>query len=372
MKGMRVLFCCLPAHGHLYPMLPLAASFKDAGHDVRFGTGPTFVPLVEDLGYPADPVGLSIDEASRLAAQRHPTIPPGPELGLIAFAEVAAAATTADLLPLLERTRPDLVVYEETQFGGAVAARLAGIPAVGHALGRQMDHAMYRAGLSLITPLWTASGPMPDFFAENAYLDICPPSLRDPAAAAPARRLSLRPVSTVAPGDGLPAWVTERSRPLVYLTLGTYVYQEVNSLRAAALGLSRLDVDVLVTVGPDGDPAAIGPLPPRSGSSGTCPRTCCCRTSTSWSTTAAAAQCSARWPKVARSSRCRRGRTSSPTPSSLSAAVPGWRCNRPTSPPTRSTSRPGRSSTTRVSGPLLSTFSRRSRRCRHRLTWCAS
>ncbi len=258
---MRVFFCCLPAAGHLFPMVPLATSFKDSGHDVRFGTGPTFVPLVKELGFAADPVGISIAEASRLAAERYPAIRPGPELGLIAFAEVAAEATTADLVPLLERTKPDLVVYEETQFGGAVAARLAGIRAVGHALSRQMDHARYKAGLSYIAPLWTSAEPMPDFFAENAYLDICPPSLRDPAAAEPARRLSLRPVSMVAPGNGLPAWVVQQSRPLVYLTLGTYVYQAVDSLRAAALGLSRLDVDVLVTVGPDGDPASVGPLP---------------------------------------------------------------------------------------------------------------
>jgi UDP:flavonoid glycosyltransferase YjiC (YdhE family) len=35
----------------------------------------------------------------------------------------------------------------------------------------------------------------------------------------------------------------------------------VDALRAAATGLGTLDVDVLVTVGPDGDPDALGPLP---------------------------------------------------------------------------------------------------------------
>ena len=73
--------------------------------------------------------------------------------------------------------------------------------------------------------------------------------------------MSLRPVSMTEPGDGLPAWVTRRARPLVYLTLGTYVYEAVDSLRAAALGLSRLDVDVLVTVGPEGDPRRLAGLP---------------------------------------------------------------------------------------------------------------
>jgi UDP:flavonoid glycosyltransferase YjiC (YdhE family) len=39
------------------------------------------------------------------------------------------------------------------------------------------------------------------------------------------------------------------------------VFGHVDSLRAAVAGLGALDVDTLVTVGPDGDPAALGPLP---------------------------------------------------------------------------------------------------------------
>jgi MGT family glycosyltransferase len=63
-------------------------------------------------------------------------------------------------------------------------------------------------------------------------------------------------------GDVVPNWVTkDRSRPLVYVTLGTYVSGNVGSLRAAAAGVGELDVDVLVTVGPDGDSSALGPLP---------------------------------------------------------------------------------------------------------------
>jgi UDP:flavonoid glycosyltransferase YjiC (YdhE family) len=256
---MRVLFCCLPAHGHLYPLLPLATALRDVGHDVRFGTGAGFVDRVRGLGFPAEAVGTSIPEAARLAAERYPGRP-GPELGLIAFVEIAAAATVADLRPVLAERKPDLVVYEETQFGAAVAARQAGLPAVCHSLSRQLPDARYQAGRRLLAPLWT-EGPVPDFFHENPYLDICPPSLRDPTAAEPWRRLSLRPVSMTEPGDGVPEWVTRRTRPLAYLTLGTYVFGAVDALRAAALGLSRLDLDVLVTVGPEGDPARLAGLP---------------------------------------------------------------------------------------------------------------
>jgi MGT family glycosyltransferase len=74
--------------------------------------------------------------------------------------------------------------------------------------------------------------------------------------------MPLRAVTLVGPGDAPPAWVAAaRSRPLVYLTLGTYVHGHVESLRAAVAGLGTLEVDALVTVGPEGDPAALGPLP---------------------------------------------------------------------------------------------------------------
>jgi UDP:flavonoid glycosyltransferase YjiC (YdhE family) len=60
----------------------------------------------------------------------------------------------------------------------------------------------------------------------------------------------------------VPDWVTaERSRPLVYLTLGTYVHGHLDSLRAAMDGVAMLPVDALLTVGPEGDPASLEPAP---------------------------------------------------------------------------------------------------------------
>jgi UDP:flavonoid glycosyltransferase YjiC (YdhE family) len=100
-----------------------------------------------------------------------------------------------------------------------------------------------------------------DPFVDNPLLDISPPSLRDAGLAEPAERISERPVSWAEPGDGVPGWVTRRrERPLAYLTLGTVVFGAVESLRSAVNGLAALDIDVLVTVGPQGDPAALGPV----------------------------------------------------------------------------------------------------------------
>ncbi len=64
-----------------------------------------------------------------------------------------------------------------------------------------------------------------------------------------------RPSATTA------GWLSApRQRPRVYVTLGTVSFGAVEVLRRALIDLSSLDVDVLVTVGPDGDPAALGEL----------------------------------------------------------------------------------------------------------------
>jgi UDP:flavonoid glycosyltransferase YjiC (YdhE family) len=61
---------------------------------------------------------------------------------------------------------------------------------------------------------------------------------------------------------GVPAWLDgPRTRHRVYLTLGTVSFGAVEVLSRAIAEIAPLDVDVLVTVGPEGEPAALGELP---------------------------------------------------------------------------------------------------------------
>ena len=77
-----------------------------------------------------------------------------------------------------------------------------------------------------------------------------------------AHRQPLRPVSyTGEASESLPAGLsTDDGRPLVYLTLGT-VQNRPDLLRAVVAALAALEIRLLVTVGPYGDPAALGPQP---------------------------------------------------------------------------------------------------------------
>ena len=69
-------------------------------------------------------------------------------------------------------------------------------------------------------------------------------------------------IAPIISSAGVPAWLTaERNRPRVYLTLGTVSYGAVEVLDRAIADIAPLDVDILVTVGPDGEPAALGEVP---------------------------------------------------------------------------------------------------------------
>jgi UDP:flavonoid glycosyltransferase YjiC (YdhE family) len=52
---MKFLFAAVPGDGHFNPLTGLAMHLKDAGHDVRWYAGPTYIPKVERLGIPVYP-----------------------------------------------------------------------------------------------------------------------------------------------------------------------------------------------------------------------------------------------------------------------------------------------------------------------------
>ncbi|MEU5258304.1 glycosyltransferase [Amycolatopsis sp. NPDC021455] len=253
---MRILFTCRPAYGHLFPLLPLANAARAAGHDVVFGTGEAFVPKVRELGFEAHRVGVSISDAEAEAKRRHGEDAGFLDVGVTMFADLLPRATLDDLTPLLPAVRPDLVVYEQSDVGAGIAARRAGLPAVSVVIGRSMPPEVLAVATERLRPLW---GTLPaDALFGDACVDVWPDRVRDPGTAAVPKVFRMRPTpyDPEVPLPPLPA------DGFVYLTFGTVVFGATQMLRGAIRALSRLDVDVLVAVGP-GDPAALGELPDR-------------------------------------------------------------------------------------------------------------
>jgi len=266
---MKVIFSVRPSYGHLYPLMPLAFAFRDAGHDVTFATGSGFVPKLRSLGFDARPVGRSIlwseEEAIRLNPALGNLAPQEkPKLGQEMFSRILPPRTVEDLVPLIAEVQPSLVIFDQADLGAPLAAALAGIPSAIHSYGIPWPPFMAIPMAANLQQLWRDHGvsdPPEDPIHGNIYIDISPPTIGDASALGFPHRLPMRPVPFDEPAGGLPGWVTEpRSRPLVYVTLGTVVYERINVIRAVIDGTAGLEVDVLVSVGPEGSVEALGPL----------------------------------------------------------------------------------------------------------------
>ncbi|MGY1830245.1 glycosyltransferase [Geodermatophilus sp. SYSU D01180] len=266
---MRVLLAALPAFGHLYPLMPLATALRDSGDDVVLATADPLASAMRALGWRVEDFACDVAGARRELFRTRPQLaemPPAERwrLGNALFAEVLPATTAPQLVDVVTRARADLLVYDEANLGAAVAGAVAGIPVVRHGLGPLPRQVHERLADTLLQHWPMPEAPRPEGTAVLGarYLDIYPPGLHRSPPVSPLPVVPLRPVPWNDFGISMPAWVTApRSRPLVYLTLGTVPFLALPVLRTAARGLAALDADVLVAVGPNSDPSALGPLP---------------------------------------------------------------------------------------------------------------
>lgn len=253
-------------------MLSLGRALAAAGHDVAFATADAFCARIEKSGFPAFPAGPSLPEQLEEAARRFPeqhALPAGKERFCEfvprMLAGVAAPPRAADLVPVLRDWKPDLLVHDETDFGGPVAAAVTGIPYADHSVGFLRPLQMARLARETIAAVWERwdvdLGPYGGLF-RYLYLDVCPPSLQSAeidqiTVAHPMQNVDIDP------GDHqLPSWIdTLGSAPTVYVSLGTIFNQNTAVFSAILEGLHDEDVTVVVTVGNDADPAALGPQP---------------------------------------------------------------------------------------------------------------
>ena len=259
----RVLFSSTFGYGHVFPMLPLASAFRDAGHDVLWATSAQSTQQVAAAGLDTAAAGLSGSELRAGLAPLHAAaaeVPPPDRAAYMfphMFGELLAPAMAADLLSLAREWRPDLLIHEHGELAAPLVGAVIGTPSVTHSFGGAIPAGIVRSAAQALGPLWAAHGldvaPYAGCFAA-LYLDICPPTVQSVQMDHIPVVQPLRPVARVSQAD------PGQDPPLVYLTLGT-VQNHSPVLPVVAAALCGLPVRVLVTVGPDGDPAALGDLP---------------------------------------------------------------------------------------------------------------
>jgi UDP:flavonoid glycosyltransferase YjiC (YdhE family) len=267
---MRVLFSSTPGYGHVFPMLPLARAFAAAGHEVLWATSAESCSLLDGTGIAAAPAGLSgagLREGRGAVLAAAGQVPPSERAEFVfprMFGETFTPAMVDDLLPLTEQWRPDLMIHENGELGSSVVGAVLGVPSITHAFGGAIPAEILAAAGERVAPVWAAHGQeLPEYAGcfTSLYLDICPPSVQPVPTDHIPEVQPLRPVADVGPApDGVPDYLDDDGRPLVYLTLGTVATGQ-SVLRPAVEALSALPVRLLVAVGPSGDPAALDGQP---------------------------------------------------------------------------------------------------------------
>jgi UDP:flavonoid glycosyltransferase YjiC (YdhE family) len=268
----RVLFTCVVGHGHFNPLVPLARELQAAGHTVAFATDPAFCAYVGEAGFEAHPAGLDqADAVARFVA----STPGWPEIPLEdrqpiqysgMFGRVRAPAMLRDLIPLVARWQPDLLIHDAGEMAGAIAAEAAGIGHVEHSFGILRPTLARKLATEAIQPLADGLGvPNPGVggISGELYLDICPPGIQVPEIADVPNVQRLRPLGLDgATNDALLGWLAGMpSRPTVYVTMGTVFNKAGDVFRSVLEGLREEPLNVIVTVGPSGDPSGLGPQP---------------------------------------------------------------------------------------------------------------
>ena len=267
---MRVLFTVRPGLGSLHPLIPIARAAENAGHEVAFATPRRFVSTIERAGFRCHRSGLDGEdrEAELLVPELRGLT--GRERARVMWQRMFAghepAAMVPALLEIASRWPPDLVVRDDCEFGGCIAAERLGIlhaavhtvafrPQLYDLIREPLDR--QRAAVGLDPDL---EGAMPFRYL---FLSPFPPAYRNPTVVLPPTTHVLRPIPFDRSGDEqLPAWVEHLPhRVTVYMTLGTIFNHHVSIIRAFLEGLRDQQVNLIVTVGRDQDPEQFGPQP---------------------------------------------------------------------------------------------------------------
>jgi UDP:flavonoid glycosyltransferase YjiC (YdhE family) len=272
----RVLFSSLGAIGHVYPMLPLARALRADGHEVRWACWADVCPVINQAGIPTVPTAntdRTIEEGRprvRRRQRRLATLSREERTDYLfswMFCELLAPPMLRDLLPVVRGWRPHLVVHDQYEFAGPIAAAAIGAAHVTHSLGPLTPEHRVAAASDRVSGLWEEIGCDPRPYGglyDHLYLDIYPPSIQPVRGEHVGRRQLLRPVPYPPPDGGAhlpPGLTVNTDRPLIYVTFGTQLTGD-RSLRFVIDAISGLEVRMLVTVGAHRDPASFGTQSP--------------------------------------------------------------------------------------------------------------
>ena len=250
--NMRILLACVPAHGHLLPLLPLARALTANGHQVGVLTSADLAPALTTEHIELVAAGPGMDavfaESARRQGDDGTTVPTFAMVATL-FADVRVALAGPESLRAAERWRPDVVVHESTDLIGPLVAAALGVPLLTHALGPGHPPELVKAMAEAAAPRYAELGVGSAAVIGRHYLDICPPALQFPGWLPPAERVPLRPEPHLADPDARPVFdAPAGGRGRVLVTFGTH-FTAPEIVSPVVRALTGHGFEIAVTVG---------------------------------------------------------------------------------------------------------------------------
>ena len=256
--------------GHFLPLLPFGRACVRAGHEVRVAAPASRRATIERAGLDfvacadPDPGALAQLVASLAELDRRDG---HARMMSVGFPSIAARAVLRDIVEIVDRWQPHLVVRESQEYAGALAAERGGVQHVRVALGlsAQEDATLALAAGAvdeLRGELGLAADPDARALREPPCLTFVPPPLEQPGDS---ERPGVHRFRAVRNGASEPGLIEGDGGPLLYVTFGSVagllgLFPGV--YRATLERLAGLEARILVTIGEDADPRELGSLPP--------------------------------------------------------------------------------------------------------------
>lgn len=265
---MKVLVVSSAGSGHVNPLIPLVKALVAQGDEVVVAANDDPGAVVVGSGATFRHVGHGDGDwfgtlRSRTRGMPGDGLPPErvnhyfvPRL----FGEVATEDMIDGVVQCGRELGPDLALFETYAFAGPLAAQILGVPGVHHLISPMLPHEVMVLVNDAVSPLWRSFGhdaPGYGGIYHQTTIEVSPPSL-EPLDVPGGELLAMR-------GAPLPATEPHASEPpLVYVTLGSFFGMNTDVFRGVIEALAAEPVEVVVTVGADKDPAALGPVPPNT------------------------------------------------------------------------------------------------------------
>lgn len=253
---MRILMSSLSYSAHIHPMLALGRAARSEGHEVTVATMPAAVPLVRSAGL--EPFAM------------HPDVPVPPSLDDVetwGLQIIDARPRWAEqLAPYAEAWQPDVVVRDRCDSSGLTVATGMERRCVvyGVALRLPEETVLLSRQLQLgSAQVAEAAGPLASVDGD-LWLSPYPRAFAYPGADPLPIERHVQPLmyGDTHGGEGLPDWLDRLDgRPLIYATFGTVFNRLPRIFEAVIEALADQDVNVVITVGRDRDPAEFGGTP---------------------------------------------------------------------------------------------------------------